>query len=250
MVPGAAWPAAAPWAAGKGKIMGPPVHALVQDLDLFKGLPEREAEGVLAEARLRKVAGGGSVFAQGAPALRFYMLVEGRLKIVQTSPEGQQIIAHWVAPGQFFGLAVALGRDDYPGTAVAVTGSTVLAWPVAAWEKLASAHPAVAEAALRTIGGHLQDAFARLREVTAARVEQRIARALLRLVRQSGRRTELGVQIEFPITRQDIAEMTSTTLYTVSRTLSAWEQAGVLTGGRRRIVVLDPHALVRLAGEE
>lgn len=230
--------------------MGPPVHALVQDLDLFKGLPEREAEGVLAEARLRNVAGGGSVFAQGAPALRFYMLVEGRLKIVQTSPEGQQIIAHWVAPGQFFGLAVALGRDDYPGTAVAVTDSTVLAWPVAAWEKLTSAHPAVAEAALRTIGGHLQDAFARLREVTAARVEQRIARALLRLVRQSGRRTELGVQIEFPITRQDIAEMTSTTLYTVSRTLSAWEQAGVLTGGRRRIVVLDPHALVRLAGEE
>ena len=75
--------------------------------------------------------------------------------------------------------------------------------------------------------------FARLREVAAARVEQRIARALLRLIRQSGRRTEQGIQIEFPITRQDIAEMTSTTLYTVSRTLSAWEQAGLLTGGRR-----------------
>lgn len=91
--------------------MRSPVHALVQDLDLFKGLPEREAQGVLAEARLRKIAEGGSVFVQGAPALRFYMLVEGRLKIVQTSPQGQQIIAHWVAPSQFFGLAVAQGRD-------------------------------------------------------------------------------------------------------------------------------------------
>lgn len=226
-----------------------PVHALVHDLDLFKCLPEREAEGILAEARLRRVPEGGSVFAQGAPALRFYMLVEGRLKIVQTLPDGQQTIAHWVTPGQLFGLANVLGRDDYPGSAVAATGSTVLAWPMSAWDKLASAHPAVAGAALRTVGGHLQDAFARLREISAARVEPRVARALLRLVRQSGRRTEEGVQIEFPITRQDIAEMTSTTLYTASRTLSTWEQAGVLTGGRRRIVVLDPHALVRLAGE-
>lgn len=251
VVPGAVRPVADGGAtATKGKTMRSPVHALVRNLDLFKGLPEREAEDVLAEARLRKVAEGSSVFVQGAPALRFYMLAEGRLKIVQTTPEGQQIIAHWVAPGQFFGLAAALGRDDYPGTATAVTGSTVLAWPMTAWEKLAFAHPAVAEAALRTIGGHLQEAFARLREVSAERVEQRIARALLRLVRQSGQRTEQGVQIEFPITRQDIAEMTSTTLYTVSRTLSAWEQAGVLTGGRRRIVVLDPHALVRFAGEE
>ena len=78
---------------------------------------------------------------------------------MQTSSAGQQIIAHWVVPGQFFGLAVALGRGDYPGTAVAVADSTVLAWPTAAWEKLASSHPAVTEAALRTIGGHLQDAF-------------------------------------------------------------------------------------------
>lgn len=230
--------------------MQSPTYSLVRDLDLFKSLSEPEAHGVLAEARLRKVAEGGSVFTQGTPALRFFLLVEGRLKIVQTSPEGQQIIAHWVVPGQFFGLAVALGRDDYPGTAVPVADSTILAWPMTAWEKLASFHPAVAEAALRTIGGHLHEAFARLREVAAARVEQRIARALLRLIRQSGRRTERGVQIEFPITRQDIAEMTSTTLYTVSRTLSAWEQADVLTGGRRRIVILDPHALVRIAGEE
>lgn len=227
-----------------------PVYPLVQASDLFKNLPGSEAQAVLARARLRKVSEGDSVFTQGMPALRFYMLIDGRLKVVQLSQEGQQIIAHWVAPGQLFGLAVVMGRPDYPGSAVAAADSTVLAWPMAAWEDMVSVHPTFAAAALRTVGGHLQDAFARLREVSAARAEQRIARALLRLIRQSGRRTEQGVQIEFPITRRDVAEMTSTTLYTVSRTLSAWEQAGVLTGGRRRIVVLDPHALVRIAEKE
>ena len=224
-------------------------YTLARNLDLFKALPEPQARDVLAQAGLRTIPEGGHAFVQGAPALRFFLLVEGRLKIVQATPEGQQIIAHWVAPGQFFGLAVAMGRDDYPGAAVAVAASTVLAWPSAAWARLAALHPAIAEAALRTIGGHLQEAFSRLREVAAERVEQRIARALLRLVQQSGRQTERGVQIGFPLTRQDIAGMASTTLYTVSRTLRAWEHAGVLTGERRRIVIRDPHALVRLAGE-
>lgn len=227
--------------------MGSPLHGFVQDLELFKGLPALGLDEVLAEARLRRACKGDRIFGQDTPALRFFLLVEGRLKIVQISREGQQIIAHLVAPGELFGLAIALGRDDYPGTAVALTDSIILSWPMTAWGRLAARHPALAEMALRTMGGHLQDAFARLREVSGARVEQRVACALLRLVRQSGREMERGVQIEFPITRQDIAEMTSTTLYTVSRTLSAWEQAGVLTGRRRRIVILDPHALARIA---
>lgn len=231
--------------------MNAAVRSLLQKLDIFKDVPEAGLSDILAQARPRRVVAGGSVFTQGAPSLYFFLLLEGQLKVVQTSREGEQIIAHWVAPGQLFGFVIALGMHAYPGTALAVTDSTVLAWPMRAWEGLVQRHPAVVTKALQTVGGHLQDAFARLRDVSAAQVEQRIARALLRILRQSGRRTEEGVQIEFPVTRRDIADMSSTTLYTVSRTLSAWQQAGVLSGGRRRlIVVLDPHALVRLAGTE
>jgi CRP-like cAMP-binding protein len=52
-----------------------------------------------------------------------------------------------------------------------------------------------------------------------------------------------------PITRQDIAEMTGTTLYTVSRTLKEWERAGLLHVGRERVVICEPHGLVRLADD-
>ncbi len=226
------------------------LYPLVQGLDIFRRLQESEVCEILAETRMRKVSEGGTVFTQGAPALRFFLLVTGRLKVLQLLPDGTQIIAHLIAPGQLFGCAIAVGRRDYPGTAVALVDSTLLVWPVTAWDKLALRHPAIVQAALQMIGGHLQDAFARLREVSSVRVEQRVARALLRLLRQAGRRSEEGIQIEFPITRRDIAEMTSTTLHTVSRTLSAWEQAGVLAGRRRQIVILDPHALVRIAGED
>ena len=83
--------------------------------------------------------------------------------------------------------------------------------------------------------------------MTNEQVEQRIAHALLRLVRQSGRKTEQGIEVDFPITRQDIAEMTGTTLHTVSRLLSRWEDKGIVRGGRQKVTVVDPHGLMLIA---
>ncbi|MBO4225980.1 helix-turn-helix domain-containing protein [Bradyrhizobium neotropicale] len=57
--------------------------------------------------------------------------------------------------------------------------------------------------------------------------------ALLRLEKRAGRRIETGIEIDFPISRRDVAEMTGTTLLTVSRILSAWEQQGLVEGGLR-----------------
>jgi CRP-like cAMP-binding protein len=84
-------------------------------------------------------------------------------------------------------------------------------------------------------------------EMSTQQVEQRIASAVMRLVQQSGRKTVEGVEIDFPITRQDLAEMTGSTLHTVSRLMSAWEEAGIVRSGRQRVTVTDPHALMLVA---
>jgi CRP-like cAMP-binding protein len=55
------------------------------------------------------------------------------------------------------------------------------------------------------------------------------------------------VEIGFPISRQQIAEMTGTTLHTVSRLISAWESQGIVRGTRQKVLVLDSQALWRIA---
>jgi CRP/FNR family transcriptional regulator, nitrogen oxide reductase regulator len=85
--------------------------------------------------------------------------------------------------------------------------------------------------------------------MSTQQVEKRIAHRLLRLVKQSGRKVEHGVEIDFPISRQDIAQMTGTTLHTVSRTLSSWENKGLVESSRQKIVVREPHKLFMLAEE-
>ena len=112
-------------------------------------------------------------------------------------------------------------------------------------------HPALSLAVVRNMATAIENAHTRLREIATERVERRIAHALLRLVQQAGHRTdEGGIEISFPITRNDLALMTGATLYTVSRTLSAWEQRGIVEGGRRHLIVRTPHALVQIAEEE
>ena len=93
--------------------------------------------------------------------------------------------------------------------------------------------PSLATNTLQTVGGRLQETHTRVVEMSTQQVEQRIAHALLRLAKQSGRKVDHGVEIDFPISRQDIAQMTGTTLHTVSRTLSGWERSGLIESGRQ-----------------
>jgi CRP-like cAMP-binding protein len=221
--------------------------SLIADLDAFRGLSSEDLGDVLGHARSRRYEKNAMVFQQGAAAEAFFVLLDGRLKAIQTTAEGQQVVVRFVNPGELFGIAAAIGRTDYPATAIAAAESVELAWDQSYWPALVARHPGVASNTLRTVGGRLQEQQTRVRELSTQRVERRIAHVLLRLVRQAGKRIERGVEITFPITRQDLAEMTGATLFTVSRVMSAWTQSGIIESERQHIIVSDPHALLQIA---
>lgn len=219
-------------------------RTLVQALPLFERMTPEQLDDVLLSATSRRYATGDKVFEQGQTAVHFYVLLHGRLRVTQVTSEGQQIVVRMVNPGDLFGIAKALRRLDYPGTATAVAESVVLAWPMSMWSEFLERHPSLAVNAMQTMGGRLLEAQQRLRELSTEEVERRVAHAVLRLANQSGKKEEGGVRIDFPISKQDIAEMTGTTLYTVSRILGAWETAGLVEGGRQKLLVRDPHNLM------
>jgi CRP/FNR family transcriptional regulator, nitrogen oxide reductase regulator len=222
-------------------------RSIVADLSLFAGLAPGDIDEILREARSVRYPRDTAVFEQGADAQSFFLLLHGHLRVEKTAPQGHQIVVRYVSPGEIFGVAQALALPHYPATAVAAVDSVALCWPAAAWPRLTTRFPSLAANALQTVGRRLQDTQARVMEMSSEQVEQRVAHALLRLAKQAGRKTEAGIEINFPISRQDVAEMTGTTLHTVSRILSAWEQQGFVEGGRQRIVLRNPHGLFALA---
>jgi CRP-like cAMP-binding protein len=222
-------------------------RSLIRGFDLFRDMTEDNLDAVLATVQVRTVEPGEPVFSQGAAADEFFLLLHGHLKVVQVTPSGEQVVVRHVLPGEVFGIARAIRRTDYPATAEAVTESIVLAWMSTQWPDFVALNPVLAVNALEAVGERLQEAHTRIRELSTEEVERRVAHALLRLVRRAGRQEEDGIRIDFPLTRQDIAEMTGTTLHTVSRLLSAWEAQGIVKSARRKIAVTDEARLAALA---
>jgi CRP-like cAMP-binding protein len=222
-------------------------RSLIRSFALFEAIPSEALDEILARAQPRRIAKGSVVFHQGQTADEFYVLVNGKLRVTQISPAGEQLVVRFVTPGEIFGVAMALDRLDYPGSAEAVVECLVLAWPSSYWPDLVAKVPQFALNTLQTVGRRLQEAHTRLREMATQEVERRVAHTLLRLMSQAGRPAGDKVVIDLPVTRQDIAQMTGTTLHSVSRILSSWEKLGLVESGRRKITVIDESGLSRLA---
>jgi len=231
--------------------MALPLHKThIRSLSVFAGMDDASFDQFLGQATQRVVSKGTAVFNQGDDARHFFVLLHGRLKVMQVTADGQQIIVRVVNPGELFGFAVALGRKDYPGTPLAAVDSAVLAWPMEMMTDFMARSPALAVNTMQMIGRRLDAAHNRIREISTQEVEPRVAHAVLRLVREAGVKEGAGVRIDFPVSRQDIAELTGTTLHTVSRIISQWQAKGWVEGGRQSLLVRDLRHLQSIADGE
>jgi len=228
----------------------PAVAEHLSRMDLFLGLKAEALTEVARRGQIRRLPKGTLLFAQAAPADRCHALLEGRMRIAQSGADGDQIIVRFVGPGETFGTVALFTDRRYPAEATAVVDSVEISWPEATLLELIEQHPQVAVNLVKIVGARLREAQERLREVATQRVDQRIAHALLRLAHGDAAPQGKGdAVIEFPLTRQDLAEMCGATLYTVSRVLTAWEKAGYITTRRKQLTIRRYPEIRRLAGE-
>lgn len=188
-----------------------------------------------------------TLFSEGEQANRCYMVLKGHLKLTKLHEQGKTVVVRYINPGELIAAIAVFKEKNYPVTAEAADAVEVIGWNKQAMMDLMTEFPQLAVNMLRVVVDRLDDVQNRYLELYAEQVEQRIARALLRFMQQFGRKTDNGVLIDFRLSRQELAEYTGTTLYTVSRTLSAWEKKGWVISRRERITVSNPHALVLFA---
>jgi CRP/FNR family transcriptional regulator, nitrogen oxide reductase regulator len=222
---------------------------LLKPVALFGSLDVTALREVSDAAHVKQVNSGGTFFREGDAAESFFVIETGSVKLTQLTPEGHQVVLRLIGPGDAFGGVAAFGGATYPVTAEAVTAVSALEWPGPVMAGLMEKHPKLAMNALRFVAARLHDLQVQYRQLATEKVERRVARALLRLVGQAGRRVDSGVLIDLPLSREDIAQMTGTTLYTVSRIISRFEADGLVEAGRQRTVICNPHALMSIADD-
>ena len=223
--------------------------AFLRGVRLFRGMDDATLAAAAGRFRVRHFADGEFVFLAGMRAGSVNLLGSGRVKVVRETEEGREVILRFIQPGDLFGGAGGWGEAEYPASAVAQGQTVVLQLPAREFDALVAESPAFARAVIGELGRRLREAENRIRELQTERAEQRIARALLRLANKTGVKTAAGIEIGVRLSRQDLAELSGTTLSTASRTLSAWDRQGVIVAGRERVTIARPHALVAIAEE-
>ncbi len=175
--------------------------------------------------------------------------MRGQLKMTQIGPEGHQVLVRFVNAGEGFGAIAAMSGMTYPLSAQAVEECVAVLWDELTLKQILSTYPIITHNILQLVTSYFKQLQERYRELATERVERRVARALLRLAQQAGRPVERGVLIDLSLSRQDLAEMTGTTLYTVSRILSGWEREGLVDIGRGRVMIRHSAGLETIADD-
>ena len=217
------------------------VGAVLARPPLFSGVLPADYTRIVAAARVKQFTRREVLHLEGDSVQRVLVLTAGFAKISKLSTSGTEVILRFGVPGDVLGAADLFSTGKHCATVQAFRPSRALVWDAVAFNSLVERYPVLHQNMAQILIGDLLELEERFREVATEKVGPRVARQLLRLQEQIGRRVN-GV-IEIGLSREELAQMTGTTLFTVSRLLSAWEALGMVRPGRESVSIRDVPSL-------
>jgi len=207
---------------------------------IFSSLNDDEL-GELADLAIeRSFVPNEFIFWDGDAPEWFYIVAEGKVKVLKHSSLGKEFIIAFFSPGEMFGEVAVFENKPYPASAQAVAETKVVGIKREDFLSFLANRPQVALRIINVLGGRLRDAQSRLRDLAGERVEQRLASVLLMLSAKLG--------LTLPFTRQEIADMVGTTTETAIRVMSQLKDRGIIRSVRGKVIILDEEKL-RLLSE-
>ena len=216
----------------------------------FDGLADDVVEYALTRARSVQASRGDVITRQGEPATHVFVLRQGYAKLVSTSPDAHEVLVGIVGPRDIFGhAAMTQTPRTYMVTSCALTPLVAASWDRDTARAIAREFPDVHQKLDAQMILNLECVLRRLHTVSEGRVPQRLARALLELSERHGIPDGDGVTIAPPLTRQDIATIAGTTIFTASRLLSEWQHQGLVRSARARVSIRSVEGLRLIASD-
>jgi CRP-like cAMP-binding protein len=198
---------------------------------IFSGLGEDDLEALSELAVPRAFEAGEFVFWEGDTPTQFYVVASGRVKVLKHSSLGKEFVVAFFGPGDVFGEVAVFEGRPYPASTQAISDTAVLGIGKDSFLTFLSEHPEVSLRIINMLGGRLRDAQSRLNALAGERAEQRVAKTLLMLS------SKLGDSL--PFTRQEIADMSGTTIETTIRIMSRMKSGGIIRSYRGNTDILD-----------
>ena len=220
----------------------------VRQLPTFLNLTTAECREIVAATHEKEFARRQTIFIEGAPCRQVLLILSGCVKTTQLGPSGCEVILRLSGPGELVGaLELYLGSNNLV-TARTTQPTTAMVWDTTTFEAVSDRFPTLRRNTARLLGLRLQELEERFREISTQKVAPRLSHQLLRLSSQLRQHSKGALEIS--LSREELAQLTGTTLFTVSRLLSQWERLGIVSTRREGVIVRNLQALTELSETE
>jgi len=222
------------------------VEELLRSSTLYRNLSGEDQKRLAAVSLAKFYEKGDTIFREGDSPDFLFTIVSGRVKVVKLIPSGKEIILEIFGPGDPVGAVVAYEGRPYPASAVAIEAAECILVRRSEFFALFERHPSFVRGFLTGMAQRIVELTRRIPEVAGGRVETRFARLFLKLADRMGEARGPVRFIPMPLSRQELADLTGTTIETCIRIMSRWGKDGVVTTEREGFVVNDRATLERL----
>lgn len=202
------------------------------------GLPDAALARLLAPGAAMHIPAGAEIFSERQPCRGFPLILEGCIKVVKLAASGRELVLYRVAPGGscIITSSCLLGRTDYNARGIAEVPLTLLAIPAPDFATLLVEHPPFRDFVFHLFAERIAELMQLVEEVAFARLDQRLAKALL---------AKNGVVLG--ITHQQLADELGSVREIVSRLLKGFAAQGLVALGREQVTLLDRDGLQKIA---
>jgi CRP/FNR family transcriptional regulator len=222
---------------------------LLRTTPIFSRLSPDDRRKIAEVATVRRFARGDVIFEQDSPSDALYAIASGRVKIFRMMPNGKDVILEVFGPGDPLGAVATYVGRPFPASAAALEDTTCVVIPKADFFRLLEQHPSLVRGLLLGFTIRIVELTNRVAEMTGGRIEARFARLFLKLADQMGRQERGGTFIPLSLSRQELADMTGTTIETCIRIMSRWGKENIVHTDKDGFVVLDRVGLEGTASE-
>ncbi len=214
---------------------------------LFSALDAEAAAALRASMTEKRVPRSGVIFSEGEAGDRMYVILDGKVKLGQTSPDGRESLLAVLGPGEVFGELSLFDPGPRTATATAVTDTIVVGLGHADLRPWLTGRPEVAEALLQALAQRLRRTNEALADLVFSDVPGRVAKQLLELADKFGQPGPDGVLVHHDLTQEELAQLVGASRETVNKALADFTQRGWIEVDQRQVLLMDMERLARRA---
>ena len=201
----------------------------LRNIQLFSSLSDEELDQVCSKVIVEEFKKNETILHEEDTNDFMYIILLGKVKVVQTTEDGKEIILAIHRPDEIFGEISLIDGKTSPATVLATEDSLIAIISKNEFYSLLSNQGKVLEKFLQILCSRLRESWKRIQILNLKNSSDRIKMLFLMLSYDNGKKTAEGIILNIKLTHQNIADMSGLTRETVTRVLDKWQKSGEIT---------------------